>query len=258
MKKRVNRYVLMAVLCAATLCGCKEAEDEQAADVGIPPPSRVGGTVALVEESGTFVLDFASSPKASGLSPRAAYAVSGSLTIGGATFTLTGTYESLNYSIIVSTPVTNVSGSSVFFRIFGLHLAGSGFSGTIEYFVNNIKAAVGSVAGSESTTVSPVVNYLGTFSGGQAGSWNMTIRDGSLVGSYSNADPDGGSGTYRGTVTGSTIVLTSATNIAGKVNSFTGGGTLSGSSVNGTWGISLTTEEGDESYSGTWSGTKAE
>ena len=191
------------------------------------------------------------------MTSRALYTVTGSIRYREVTLTLTGTYESKTFTFNVTSSTQSFSGESIYFRILGTYSSTNGFTGTIERYVNGTLSLVGSVTGYTQTATVSAVNYLGTFSGGAAGTWNMTLQNGILTGTYSNYDPEAGSGTFKGTYYGSTLTLNSATNTIQPVVSFSGGGTLSGTNISGTWSITLVGEEGNETINGMWSGAAA-
>ena len=220
------------------------------------------GTAALASESATFTLNSESTPQTSlketrSVTSRALYTVTGSIRYREVTLTLTGTYESKTFTFNVTSSTQSFSGESIYFRILGTYSSTNGFTGTIERYVNGTLSLVGSVTGYTQTATVSAVNYLGTFSGGAAGTWNMTLQNGILTGTYSNYDPEAGSGTFKGTYYGSTLTLNSATNTIQPVVSFSGGGTLSGTNISGTWSITLVGEEGNETINGMWSGAAA-
>lgn len=236
------------------------ADPTPPADTGTPPPAQIVGTAALAGESATFSFTSASAPQTAAArtaSPKALYDVTGSIRYRGVTFTASGTYESITFIISVTSSTQTVSGQSVYFKIMGTYTAAQGFSGTIERYTNNVKDLVGSVTGSAPTASAAAVNYLGIFSGGAGGTWNMTLKDGSITGTYANYDPESGGGTFKGTYSGSTLTFTSATNSVATVLTFSGGGTLTDSSMSGTWNIAMRTPEGDETSGGIWSGAAA-
>jgi len=264
--RKTSRRCFVLVLCGLILLFACETPSEDGtltndAQVGTLPPNRIKGTFGLVDMNGTFELNFDQTPTSSTLRARAVHEVNGSLTFSdGTTYALTGTYQSLNGSVDVRTGLIVIGSSTITFRIMGLYVDLSGvtnFSGSIQLIHSNpVNNTLGSVAGVVSTPSSSVANYLGSFFGSQSGTWNMTIRDGVIVGTYSNSDPYAGSGTFRGTISGTTILFNEASNTAGLVKSFTGSGTLSGDNLSGDWAITITTDQGDESYSGAWSGAK--
>lgn len=269
MKKKLNftlvLFVLLSFAVFFVLYGCEAAgataeDPTPPADTGTPPPAQIVGTAALAGESATFSFTRASAPRTASVrttSPKALYDISGSIRYRGITFTATGTYESITFVFSVTSSTQTVSGQSVYFRIMGSYTAADGFSGTIERYTNGVKDLTGSVSGSAPTASAAAVNYLGTFSGGYGGTWNMTLKDGIITGTYANYDPDYGSGTFKGTYSGSTLTFTSLTNSAATVLSFAGGGTLTGTSMSGTWNTTLRTPEGDDSSGGIWSGAAA-
>lgn len=90
-------------------------------------------------------------------------------------------------------------------------------------------------------TVSGNIRYRGT--------------DFSVTGTYANYAPEAGNGTFSGTISGSTLTITTATNSGLPVVFFSG--KVSATSLSGTWRITLTTEEGNATYGGVWSGAAA-
>jgi hypothetical protein len=272
MKKDITQKTLCSIfkgLCIVFLsgmafmfAGCDLGTSDNGEDTGTPPPAQIVGTAALASESATFTLNSESTPQTSlkgtrSVTSRALYTVTGSIRYRGVTLTLSGTYESKTFTFNVTSSPNSFSGESIYFRILGTYSSTNGFTGTIERYVNGTLSLVGSVTGYTQTTTVSAVNYLGTFSGGAAGTWNMTLQNGILTGTYSNYDPEAGSGTFKGTYSGSTLTFNSATNTAQQVVSFSGSGILSGTSMSGTWSITLIGEEGNETYNGMWSGAAA-
>mgnify|MGYP001020412828 CR=1 FL=1 len=267
MKKTI--YSIFLGLCIAFLsgmvfmfAGCDLGTSDSGEDTETPPPKQIVGTAALASESATFTLNSESTPQTSlketrSVTSRALYTVTGSIRYREVTLTLTGTYESKTFTFNVKSSTQSFSGESIYFRILGTYSSTNGFTGTIERYVNGTLSLVGSVTGYTQTATVSAVNYLGTFSGGATGTWNMTLQNGILTGTYSNYDPEAGSGTFKGTYSGSTLTFNSATNTIQPVVSFSGGGTLNGTSISGTWSITLIGEEGNETYNGMWSGAAA-
>lgn|GEM_PF-6788143 len=226
-------------------------------DTGTPPPSQLVGTAALAGESATYTLTPASSPSSSVIGRKALYTVSGNIRYRGTDFSVTGTYESVTRVISVTSASVSLSGQTYSFKIMGTYSVTEGFNGTIERYVNGVKDLVGSVTGKVPAQGSLAKNYLGTFSGGAGGTWNFTIQGSTFTGTYANYDPEAGNGTFSGTISGSTLTITTVTNSVFPVVSFSGQGTISATSISGTWRTTLTTEEGSATYSGVWSGAAA-
>jgi hypothetical protein len=83
------------------------------------------------------------------------------------------------------------------------------------------------------------VVYCGTFTGDDEGTWNFTIEDNSMYGSYITTGSD--TGVLEGTVSGNTLTITE-----GGVQIATG--TRNGDNVSGTWNSG--------GGSGTWTGSR--
>ena len=144
--------------------------------------------------------------------------------VGGGPMAMAGTY-------VAATQLFTVSGGG--FTLTGT-IDGTGkLLGTYTHGSNH-----GYVAGFEHTAANPVTVFCGTYAGAAQGVMNLTRRGTSLSGAYVNID--GSDGHMSGTISGSSISITDIQDTPGGI--FVG--TLSGTTMSGTWSISGVT--------GTW------
>jgi hypothetical protein len=193
------------------------------------------GTLTGKGESGVVDATLPSGTKTASVNPLGGEAAGATNTVvatvnlgGGKTFSLTGTYDEATKTLTITGGGYTLTGT----------LTGSTLSGT--YTGPN---GAGSFA-LQAALAGAVNVYCGTYKGttSGSGSWNMVQgADNKLSGSYT--ETTGGSGLLSGTLAGSAITLSVST----------GGvavGTLSGDTINGTYGASA----GDTK--GTWTGAK--
>lgn len=236
---RLARLMLVAFILSA-LAGCSSSSDGSSSSSGTSGTSGTTaggvafrGTLTAKGESGIVDATLPTGTKIASVNPLtdpvAANSVVATITLGGGkTVSLTGTYDAATKTLTITGGGYTLTGT----------LTGSTLSGT--YTGPN---GAGSFALQAATTGAVNVycgTYKGTTTGG--GSWNLVQgADNKLSGSYTESA--GGSGLLSGTLAGTAITL-SATSGAVAI------GTLSGDTINGTYGTSAT-----DSKAGTWTGS---
>jgi hypothetical protein len=234
---KTNRFVPMLFLAVAT-AACSKGSDSPAAPANTNTTTLTySGVFAGTKEGGTFQLSTvvpALSSTASLLADvafaaSAPVAATGTLKItGGATITLTGTYDA-------STKAFTLSGSSYALTA---TVASNAVSGS--YTGPSTSGSVSALAAPPGITV---VMYCGTYSGSESGRWNFATANG-LIGGVA-ATPDG-SIDITGTLVGFNITMTWHPNPTDVGNAT---GTTTGVNAAGSWS---TNTPGDH---GSWSGS---
>lgn len=149
--------------------------------------------------------------------------LTGTLTKGGTTtINLTGTYTVSSYAISASGGGYTLTGS----------VANTTATGTYTGPSDS-----GSFAAFKGDTTSVTV-YCGTYAGDASGSWNLVRNGNSVAGAYSHGK------LTNGTVNGNNVSFSITDDSAGPGS---GTGTISGSSVSGTWTVGSST--------GNWTGS---
>ncbi len=240
---RLARLMLVAFILSA-IAGCSSSSDGSSGGSGTSGSSGTTaggvafrGTLTAKGESGVVDATLPTGTKVASVSPLAdpvaANSVVATITLGGGkTISLTGTYDAATKTLTITGGGYTLTGT----------LTGSTLSGT--YTGPN---GAGSFA-LQAATTGAVNVYCGTYVGtavAGGGSWNLVQgADNKLSGSYTPT-AGGGSGLLSGTLSGTAITL-SATSGAVAI------GTLSGDTINGTYGTSAT-----DSKAGTWTGSKS-
>lgn len=230
---QVARGAAVAMLTCGLLSACSSNSTSPSTSttlVGVVANATESGSLTITIATGTLALAPPAGSKVrvfSVVTPAYASAASvvnatGTLAIqGGATITLTGTYDTGTHTL-------SLSGGGYTFT--GTYANGV-LSGT---FTNPTGGAGGFTTQSGSTT--SVVAYCGTFTGSDMGYWNLTVNLTTLVATGIHVSTVGqGTGLLTGTVSGSSI---SGTSVEPQGVGGTFAGTFSGtnqSTLSGTW-----------------------
>ncbi len=213
---------VLALGLAATACDDGSSGDDGGGggDGGGHQHETYRGTIVSGTESGILEVEVTAGEHSGGLLEQAAEGgAEGTITFDSGVVDLTGTFAG---------GVLTLSGGG--YQLSG-SLSGGAISGTFT-----------GPNGSGTFTVQPTASgavqvYCGTYSGADAGIWNLVEgSDGTLTGSYSGG---GGSGNLNGSRSGDAVSLT-----------FLGGtatGTIAGDAVTGTW---TATSGGSGSFTG--------
>jgi len=237
MKTHRRSSVIPILILALATGACTKSSDSPTSPAntttlsfsGVFAGAHEGGTLQLSAAVPAAIAISASRSDVAYQSTGSPVAATGTLKIaGGSTITLTGTYNP-------STKIFTMSGGSysVTATVANNAVAGS-YTGP---------STSGSVSALPAPSATSVTAYCGTFTGTEAGRWNVAISAGVITGTA--ATPEG-SIQLNGTVSGSAITMTWHPN-ATDVGSATG--TLAGTTITGTW---LTNTPGDH---GTWNGS---
>lgn len=236
-----QKLFILTVLSAFLMTGCFGSDDANTL--------TLKGTFAAGDQGGALTLNV-EQPAAN----RAASGDADTCTVTGTiscedmgSMDLTGTYT-------VSTNTIMVTGTSddVTITVTGT-IDNGAFSGTI-----SIKTTDGTVTGTveavEETSSNPVRIFIGTMGSGSSsvdlGTWNIAMDADSFAGTYSNNVTDGAAGTVTGTVSGSTLTITSIIQTSDDPDTDLNGsgtGTITGSTLSGSW----TNEFGGGLFAGT-------
>jgi hypothetical protein len=235
---RFARLMLVAFILSA-LAGCSSSSDGSSGSSGTSGTSPTAGvafrgTLTAKGESGVVDATLPTGTKIASLHPLTDPAVANSVVAtitlgGGKTFSLTGTYDAATKTLTITGGGYTLTGT----------LTGSTLSGT--YTGPN---GAGSFA-LQAATTGAVNVYCGTYKGtgvAGGGSWNLVQgADNKLSGSYT--ETAGASGLLSGTLAGTAITLSTTSNVVAV-------GTISGTSINGTYGVSAA-----DQTAGTWTGS---
>jgi hypothetical protein len=262
MIKRNVSFVSMSILGILLLSfvlttSCASPNESGTATV-IPSPEKIGGTAAISGDSISYVIEFP--PVVSGKSVRGAAIpdnqITGSITLNGILYNITSaSYNSSTGFLTASTESTSL----ISFSLTGAYSSTGVFSGTLTEN-NSGSITMGSVTGIGTAASAVITNYFGTFTSSASfngtRTWNLTISDSKVVGTYYEQNTGAGTiiyGTATGTCSGDTIngtfkpTTVSATALSGTLT-----GTINGSNIAGTWSAI----SGSTTYTGSWNGTK--
>lgn len=200
-------------------------------------PEVLTGTMAFAEISGTVDLTF--TPLTGGV-----YQGTGRLRLAETDFpVVTALWDSQTRAVTAATEILDLGGEDTGMTVSGTFAAGV-FTGTV-ILTRGAVSMEGSISlvDTEPLANTPpvVVSYVGAYWGGAAGSWNITIIDGVIHGTYSGAE----SGVLSGTRTGNTVVMVPNEHLSSI-------GLIDGDNLSGTW--TYTADEG--TATGSWAGIR--
>jgi len=260
------------------LVACKSATNELPAVTPAPVattpvtssiPKALVGTVAYPDGSATMNLAVGTTAKAASFraADSAIYGITGTIRYKEVDYSVVGDYESSTNAI--SANATSLTNTTTTFYVLGIYTTADGFRGSVKRTDAGVvtkgtasAAATTTEAAAAPTTAAPttdsVMNYMGTFSGGAVGAWNVSIKGANIQGSYTfKMSGNNVGGIFSGTIAGSNVTLTSYNEIdmdtgapnANKGTNF-GVGTLKDGILSGTWKMYGT--------KGTWCGAAAD
>lgn len=224
------RYTAAAAVLALAACGKDSTGPAPVTDPGSGTPVEFNGTLAGSAITGDISITIAGSASARVVAggiefnvsgSRAVVAVNGCLYLGSATCTtITGTYNTTSKALNFTTasPAFTFTGTYTNGTVAGT-FTGAGGSGVFVVHSGTVQV------------------FCGVYTGDSDGIWNLVKTGSTLLGVY--YDVGGTSGQLTGSVSGSAITITFPGGSAG--------GTISGTSMSGTW----QTLAGD---AGTWTG----
>jgi hypothetical protein len=219
---------IVAVSFALALAACSKGSDSPTQAATNPTTISYAGVFAGTKDGGTFTLSATVTSavvlaQISAQSNSGTVAATGTLKVtGGSTVTLAGTYNT-------ATKVFTMSGSSY------------ALTATVAY--TGPSSTTGTVSALPTSSTVTVTNYCGTYSGSESGRWSITISGSKLAGSAST--PDGGV-SLSGSAVGNSLSMFWHPNSTDNGNAL---GTISGTTVSGTW---TSNTPGDH---GTWTGS---
>jgi hypothetical protein len=193
MKRSTATLIFLSLVFAAA--GCRHFTYDDSGNGNPENTVVLSGTAACPDEAGVFELTFDSNNDS---------VVTGTLSYGGDSYPLTGTYVAGTGSVNA-----HYTESDPQFVLTGTFTSGSSFNGQIVRTIESVET-ICTVSGQEENESGSVENYLGTFgfedSDDGAGTWNMSIQAGVAVGSYARSvGPI--RGTFSGTVSGSMLTI---------------------------------------------------
>ncbi len=219
--------LVVAILAAIPYAGCSGGSHHSSSSVSNRTPETFQGTLtADGVESGVISVVINFGPGSS-VVLAATVGATGSIALkGGGTVNLTGSFDTASQGLTLS------GGGYSFVGVLSATAISGSYTGP---------QGAGSFSALQSTGSGSVLVYCGTYAQNNStntGVWNMVQSGGSLVGSFSGSD--GATGDLSGTISGDSVSV-----------SFKGGsatGTLSGTTMSGTW-------HDNKGNSGPWQGS---